>query len=594
MKKHVGSVITGIALIALQAACQPRVEPNNDRAAYKGAGGDGEANPAQPQVPAPAPGNVPGGQGQGQVGQTPVTPPASPLAEIKDVDVLSLIEDDVSKLNPAEQGKSRYFSLHIASNAGQFGDQLDAQRQAFKKVVNSMSTRPALAKPLAIDSDRIIYRLNLDDIGMSAAEFDEIIADHYPFHVEFQDIGSADSIAAEDTDASLRRLLRTDIYLIRMDWFNATATLPILYQKFMRYPDELSDFEQQFLGGRVNANQLSNDARRNLNNGLIQGGQVDLRIANIVENQVIRTGFDNSPLAAANRILERHEGRNGGYYVAYDFIRLKVGDQFINANGQNRIANQADVNRHNINISPLGPAGTNNSNRDLEFNNDQTEVMFTLPNGMFGYYLADARGDQSDKSPANILRDTKAPEEFLLSVVAGQSFLTLFNGGLVTEADTILNGVALNRQNFLAADISRINQIYQPNEFKRKMDQDNEQYLSSMKELGIDPNGPDPIDAAYRFYNRPLTKKDVMAELGLAERDFNLILVDPQFSGVFNPLNNETGSIDRAVFQAIYPDVVERFKQEVILEEPEEADFVVDADCMDDDITQMDNCIIQQ
>lgn len=590
MKKHIGSVVTGIAIFTMQVACQPRVAPENTKAApgvYKG-DNNGDANPDQGngQVNNGGNGDVGGGQVQ--------APPAGPLAEIKDVSVLTLIESDVKKLNPAEQGKTRYFTLHVASNAGLFGAEMDAQRQAFKKVINSMSTKPALAKPVAVDADRIVYRLNLDDIGMSAAEFDEIIADHYPFNVAFQDIGSADSIAAEDTDASLRRLLRTDIFMIRMDWFNATATLPIPYQKFMRYPNNLSAFEQQFLGGRVNVNALSDDARRNLNNGLIQGNQVDQRIANILENQVVRTGFDNSPNAAANRVLERHEGRNGGYYVSYDFIQLKLGDQFVNVNGQNRIANQADLDRHNINRTPLGPNGTNNSNRNAEFNNDQIEVMFMLPNGLMGFYLADVRGAQIDKSPTNIIRDPKAPQEFALAMVEGQSMMNLTQEGLSAGADTILNGVSLNRQNFLAADISRINQIYQPTEFKRKMDQDNEQYLSSMKELGIDTKSADPIDASFRFYNRPLSKKDVIAELGLNERDFALLLVDPQFSGVFNALNSDSGFITRPVFQSVYADVVERFKQDVILTRPDEADFIVDADCMDDSQTQMDNCIIRQ
>lgn len=487
-------------------------------------------------------------------------------APLSDIEALEAIEKDVSALNPAQAQKTRYFTLHLVNNLGVKPAVLEQQRLAFMKSLNSMSTKTALAKPVAVDKGKLIYRINLDDIGMSPAEFDAVIADHYPFNVQFVDNGTADSIAAEDNDASIRKLLNTDTPVIRMDWWNATATLPIPYAKFMRFPDNAQDFEDQFLGAQV--------------------------ADNVEDDDVIRSGFDNSGVAAANRVVERHDGQNGGFYVTYDFFNLKVGDPFINANGQNRIANQADVDRHNINLRPLGPLGTNDANNQAEFAQDQNTYMFVLPNGLFGYFMANSQGDATDKSRINLIRQNDAPNEFSLAVVNGQSCMSCHNKGLLKTNDTILQGIAANKQIFNAGDLARINLLYQPNAYQSAVDKDNEKYLKVMKEMGIDTNKADPIDASYRFYTRAMTRKDVTIELGVSESDMNLILLDPEFSGTFNALNNASGTIPRANFQAVYAAVIAKFKQDVSLTPPQEADFVVTADCMLDDVEQMDTCVI--
>lgn len=483
---------------------------------------------------------------------------------ISDSDLLTEIDDAVSKLNPNEAKKTRFFSLQIVNNLGVGADVLEQQRKAFVKTLNSLSTKSALVKPIAVDSAKLIYRVNLDDLGMSPAEFDSVIADHYPFNQQFLNNGTSEGISNESNDASIRKLLVADIAIIRMDWFNATAMLPIPYAKFMRYPNNLADFENAFLGDSIASNVQADD--------------------------VIRSGFDNSAVAASNRVVERHDGKNGGFYVTYDFINLKVGDRFTNNQGQNRVANQADVDRHNINLRPLGPLGTGGGN--LEFAQDQNEIMFVLPNGMFGFFMANSQGQAIDKSPLNLIRHNEAPAEFSLAAVNGQSCLSCHGQGLLLSNDTILSGISANRNLFNAGDLSRINRIYQPTAYSDEVQQDNAKYLKILGEMGIDPAKADPVDATYRFYNRPMTKKDVLTELNIAEKDFNLLFFDPEFSGTLNALNNPTGTITRAVFQSIYPKIVTKVKQEIKLVPPAQADFVVTADCMADDLEQMDTCVI--
>lgn len=519
------------------------------------------------------------------------------LPYIKNADVLKTIQLDADKLNPTDGPKTRYFTLQTVSNAGKDSVVLDQQRAAFKKTINSLSTKAALVKPAAVDKDRLIYRLNLDDINMSPAEFDEIIADFYPFAGSQVDIGTADSITAERADRDLKDLLGTDIYIIRMDWFNATATLPVIYAKFMRFPNNLSDFEEQVLGSKVSVNSLTNadpDVIRNLDKSLItkvgNDNRVDRRIANILQNDVVRTGFDNSNVSFSNRIIERHAIAEGSYYITYDFFNLKAGDVITDANGKKRNANQNDLDRHNINKSPLGPVGTNAG--AIEFTHDGGEVIYSLPNGMLGYYLINAQGTLLDKGPLNVVRQTSGPAEFSNAITNGLSCMSCHNSGLLKQSDTILTGLNVNRTDLDANDLARINRIYDAKTFNNIIDKENDRYAAAMKTLGIDMAKPDPIDQAFRFYNRALTKKDVLAELDVSEQEFAQILADPEFSGTFNPLTSERGAINRGVFQAIYATVAESFKQGFETEKPKDADFVVTVDCMAVDLVQMDNCVI--
>lgn len=529
--------------------------------------------------------------------ETPKPPGDTVLARINTADALRAIQSDALKLNPSDQRKTRYFTLQTLSNAGKNANILDAQRAAFKKTINSLSTKAALVKPPAVDKDRIIYRLNLDDLNIDVATFDQIIAEFYPFAGTQEDIGTSDSIAAERADQDLKEILGTDIYVIRMDWFNATATLPVLYEKFMAFPDNLSDFEEQVLGSKVSVASLGSanatDVAK-LDPSLIsrEGGvnKVDRRIANILQNDVLRTGFDNSNVSFSNRIVERHAIAEGSYWITYDFFNLKAGDLITDANGNQRQANQEDLDKHNINKSPLGPLGTNGEDR--EFNHDGGEVIYSLPNGLFGYYLIDAKGTLLDKGPLNVVRQNSGPAEFSNAITNGLSCMSCHNTGLLKQADTIVSGLNANRTDLSAEDFARINRIYNPAQLNAAIDKDNARYTEAMKTLGVDVTKPDPIDQAFRVYNRALTKKDVMAELDLSEKEFAQLLVDPEFNGTFNPLNSPEGSINRGVFQAIYPAVAASFKQGFEAEAPKLADFVVTVDCMALDLVQMDECVI--
>ena len=88
-------------------------------------------------------------------------------------------------------------------------------------------------------------------------------------------------------------------------------------------------------------------------------------LADLTANRAIRAGFKTSGVSSQNRMVERHSQRNGlSYWLSYDFARL---DQI-----------------ENIFSNPLGPKELNTA---VSFQHDGGEIIFQLPNGMFGYRL---------------------------------------------------------------------------------------------------------------------------------------------------------------------------------------------------------------
>lgn len=173
--------------------------------------------------------------------------PSSPgLSSLSDIEMLSTIENDVDKLNSNEISKIRYFSLAVVENRG-FGEAiLEDQRQTFKMILSMISNREIGVNPVAVDSRRLFYRINTDELGISPEGFDKIVADHYPFDHRFLDVGTAESSLAERIDASIRNRLNANIAIIRMDWWNAAALVPTFFAKFKIFPDALVNLDEEF------------------------------------------------------------------------------------------------------------------------------------------------------------------------------------------------------------------------------------------------------------------------------------------------------------------------------------------------------------
>jgi hypothetical protein len=165
---------------------------------------------------------------------------------------------------------ARWLTVAHLANAGLGDAELEPYRVALAELLASLSWAPAPPAPVAIDAARTLYRIDLRELGWSAATWDTIRA-AYPY-------GVARGAGVPDA--------------IRADWFVATASRPPLYHDLLGLPDTEA--------------------------GLAHLLGIDLA-ADVAAGRVARAGFTNSGVSQHNRIVERHATRHGALWRSYDF-----------------------------------------------------------------------------------------------------------------------------------------------------------------------------------------------------------------------------------------------------------------------------------
>ncbi|WP_141735170.1 c-type cytochrome domain-containing protein [Oligoflexus tunisiensis] len=468
------------------------------------------------------------------------------VVPLRDTQVLDIIQRDIqTNVSVADQDQIRYFSFHIPNNVGTNEAGLESMRKAFFKVVNSLSRSPVLVKPVAVDPKKLIYRLKLDEMGIPVQLFEEVITDFYPFSQQFvNNVSDATAIQAAQNDQSLRTATGSANYLIRADWFIATATLPLPYERLLQ----------------LGADQAELDAQLGVN-----------IVDNLANDRVLRSGFKNSGVSSQNRMIERHSQNNGlSYWISYDFARL---DQI-----------------ENLFANPLGPTGTSPSKA---FQHDGGEIIFQLPNGMLAYRLVNNAGVILDKGPTSIVKQNDAPSQFLSAIVNGVSCMNCHQAGLLYKKDEVRAFAQANIASFSQTEVERILTLY-PEEriFKDAMDKDNAFYYNALKQLGIDPKTPDPVNQAFRFFNRSMSKNDVKEELGVSEAVVDSLLQNEPYRTQWASLRTQ-GFISRQEFSLLQNQALEQARIEINVAAPVVGDFLATPDCMFASQVQMDNCLIQ-
>jgi hypothetical protein len=203
--------------------------------------------------------------------RAPVTPAA----------IAGLIATDLERMPAARRATARYLTLTHLANTCTDANAMNAYRQGAIKLVNSLSRSANVVKVETIDADASIVRINLTDIGWTAADWDTVLA-AYPYNM--QPSGPANAAIAATT--------QTPIAAVRGDWFAYAASQPPLYDDLMRLPNSLTE--------------LARD----------QGVNVEANIRNFVAQ---RAGFQRSGISPNNRMIERHGSRSGYLWTSYDF-----------------------------------------------------------------------------------------------------------------------------------------------------------------------------------------------------------------------------------------------------------------------------------
>ena len=262
--------------------------------------------------------------------------------------ILTQIRADVAAAPDRSHPYLRYLSLANLYNSRVSDGELESYRSALSKLINSLSMHREITAPAAIDSARIVFRIDLRDYNWTLATWNALVA-AYPYGVRTSD---GDSIA---------HLTGSPIPYLRADWFVAEASVAPLYYDILDLPRTVQDLEKQ----------LGIDAARDL----------------AEEKNVARAGIRASGVSQNNRILERHVSQHGAYWKSFDF-RSNLDDQNIfrdplrfNAAGSEIIFNLpnglqayflADARGNRINNAPINIVADRNNPDDPVIHNGRS------------------------------------------------------------------------------------------------------------------------------------------------------------------------------------------------------------------------------
>ena len=313
-----------------------------------------------------------------------------------DTEITNAVKD-INSVDERDRQYTRYFSYRAQYNAvlgcetnAQFARRLKFYQAGFRKLLNSLSYGPRLVIPKAVPGTQgTLVRIDLRDLNWTAADWDRMI------HFYFYGVSSRDNPELE----TLIRTTGTELPVVRTDWFMANASRPPLYDEFLKFGNNIEDVERDI---------LHVDAAREIR-----------------ELNVVRAGFGtgHSGVSDHNRLIERYDlSRDGYYWKSYDF--------------------RGDTGRQDLKRFPHGPDGIGPLPANLQpFEHAGGEMIFSLPNGMQGYYLANNKGQRLDVGPTDIVSFRSRPIGKGIEVVNGRSCFDCHANGIIPKRDELRNNI---------------------------------------------------------------------------------------------------------------------------------------------------------
>ena len=420
-------------------------------------------------------------------------------------------------VSPNSQPFTRYFSFVHLYNAGYCTEEIDIYRNALSKLVNSLSNQTKVVAPVAVDADKLIYRIDIrnygwddqsegkqgfrlsepsfyfpnDDIAAKPAFRDvwEMIADQDPYTVEYEG----------DVVEKLKIDMNTKFPVLQGDAFIDSSSRSPLYYDILAIPDTRQQLEKNF--------------KIDLLNDILTEEEDN-------PNKTARAGFKKSDVSMSARVIERHEfpeASNRAYWISFDF--------------------QDNFNQKNIFEHPL----------DFDF--DGGEIIFNLQNGFQAYMLVDKFGKRLNVAPTEIVQDKNQEDRIVRN---GISCMGCHSSGMITAQDDIRYQIDLGegQGTFDVPTIERIQNLYpRREEFKNDLDNDIATFTTAMNKAGVPTESKDePIVTTFLAFDVDIKLRRAAAELGLTPDDASQLIA--KLSPDLRDLTKVDGSTERETFTA--------------------------------------------
>ena len=414
---------------------------------------------------------------------------------ISPAEIFNTIETHLMSLSAFDRAFARYFTMTHLYNAGESAQILQEYRKALYKLVNSLSWGVTVTNPQPIDPQGTIFYIDLRHYEWDRNDGWGQIEAAYPYHISFD---APEQAALRDQLSRLQTAMKSDIPSVHVDWFVAQASLPPLYHDLLSLP--LTDRELEA--------RLEVDVAQNL--------------LNAPGVRVWRAGTNNSGVSTNNRVLERHTSRYGAYWKSYDFA---------------------------------GSVGTQNIfTHPLSFTHDGGEAIFNLPNGLQGYYLANASGFRLDEAPIKIVSNPAASDP---TVRNGLSCLGCHTEGMKTFEDQVRSVIESNATP--AYDKAQALRLYvEQSEMDARLGEDMDRYRGALTKTGGAVGDIEPISRFHEVFQGPVDAAYAAAVVGLETEAFQEKIREN--TGLQNigllVLDSENGSMKRDTWTSSFPDIL--------------------------------------
>jgi mono/diheme cytochrome c family protein len=439
----------------------------------------------------------------------PGTEAVTPRTTITDADVREFVLADLNTIDRRARRFQRYFTLTHLHNAGLSAEELQTYRNALAKLVNSLSWNPRITNPVPVDPAKTVLRIDLRWYQWDAAIWNRILTE-YPYGI------------LDDTTAARAVMVHTasKLPVIRADWFVGTASRAPLYYDVLQLPVTLTELERQL---RVDA------------------------VANIQQERVIRVGFNGSGVSRFNRILERHDSAQGMYWRSYDFDEPP-------ANLVERGNGNLLPDRRNVFAFPLGQGLVAEP-----FQHAGGEAIFSLPNGLHGFFLAKAENTRLDKGPIAIVSDPKRPDR---AVEAGVSCMSCHVTGILPKEDQIRLHLEKNPKAFRRTDADLIRALYPPKEASLAvMQEDAKRYAEAVARTGAKVSKFEVVSTITLKYEADVDLVAAASEVGLATEALReRIIASDVLTKHVGALRAPGGTVTRAIWVQAFGDAVRELR----------------------------------
>ena len=427
-------------------------------------------------------------------------------------EMLNTIETHLMSLAPFDRAFARYFTMTHLYNAGETAQVLEGYRNGLSKLVNSLSWGIEVINPQPIDPQQTIFYIDLRHYEWDVNDGWTQIEGVYPYHIAFD---APTETALREQLGRLQIEMSCDVPSIYIDWFLATASLPPLYHDLLSLP--LTDRELE--------TRLEVDVVRNL--------------LNAPGVRVRRAGFNDSGVSNNNRVVERHTSRYGAYWKSYDFA--------------------GSVGTQNIFTHPLA------------FTHDGGEVVFNLPNGLQGYYLANASGFRLDEAPINIVSNPAASDP---TVRNGLSCMGCHTEGMKIFEDEVRPVIESNTNP--AYDKAQALRLYvEQSKMDTLLGEDMDRYRVALTKTGGAVDDIEPISRFHEVFQGPVDVAYAAAVVGLETEVFLNKIKENVGLQNLGLLVLESGNMKRDTWTSSFGDIVfaldfpEQFTSPTVIAPPE-------------------------